>query len=96
MIIDRGGWWARSDAALAFAGCFWIGFGGPDAGPRGECGSGAVWLVSAEHLCGESWVVSKPAVRECFVELRVKEMLHGVAKTRLSDLIGHIYLKKRQ
>ena len=49
-----------------------FGFGGPDAGSRSgdmpECSSRAVWLVAAEHLCGERWVVGEPSVFECFVE----------------------------
>ena len=43
-----------------------FGFGGPDAGSRSgdmpECSSRAVWLVAAEHLCGERWVVGEPSV----------------------------------
>ena len=56
MVIKRGGWWAGSRDALSFTGCLGFGFGGPNAGTRSgdvpECGSGAVWLVAAEHLGG--------------------------------------------
>ncbi len=72
MRINLGGWWTGSRDTLSFTGCLGFGFGGPNTGTRSgdvpECGSGAVRLVAAEHLCGERWVVGEPFVRECFVE----------------------------
>ena len=64
MGFNRCGWWAGSRYALSLYVSF--GFGGPDArsrrGDMPECSCRAVWLVAAEHLCGERWVVGEPSV----------------------------------
>ena len=66
MVLSRCGWWAGSRYALSFKRCLGFGFGGPNARSRSgdmpEGGSRTVWLVAAEHLCGERWVVGEPSV----------------------------------
>ncbi len=81
MRINRGGWWAGSRNTLSFTGYLGCGFGGPNARTRSgdvpECGSGTMWLVAAEHLCGERWVVGEPSVEECFVESLERRRTEG-------------------